>query len=256
MGASIVLLHGGFGRPEVWQQVTGLLDGGGFHLVTPTGPNWGERRDEPLRAYTAAEMAQDLAGQVDAAGQAVHLVGYSMGGVLALELAVMRHWPLASLTLVEASPTPLLRLTEHGAEADGHGAACAAFAAAVAAGEPDVARRVFEANNEPGYWDSLPDPTKATLDRFAPAAARDAMMEAQRHYRAEELAQLDVPTVVAYGSGTIPRLRHISEALARFIPGAELVPIPGADHDVLRTHPAAVAEVILRAVRRREQASR
>ena len=75
-------------------------------------------------------------------------------------------------------------------------------------------------------------------------------MEANRRYHLDSLASVTVPTVVAHGSNTAARLRHVAEALARFLPKAELVAIAGADHDALNSHPAEVAEVIGRSVQR------
>lgn len=193
------MLRGGFGRPEVWREVTALLAPQQLEVFATTGPSWGSRRDEPVRPFTAAEMADDIAAQVTVRGHRVNLVGFSMGGVVAFELALTRRLPLASLTLVEATLSPLLLL--------------------------------------------------ASLNRYAAAAARDGMMESQRRYIEAELASLTVPTVAVHGSQTRPRLRHIAEAVVRFVPNGQEFVIEDANHDMLVTHPGQVAAAIMHAVR-------
>ena len=74
-------------------------------------------------------------------------------------------------------------------------------------------------------------------------------MESQRRYTEAELASVAVPTVAVYGSETRPRLRHIAEAVARFVPNGHVLMIDGADHDMLGTHPAEVAAAVMHAVR-------
>ena len=230
------------------ERLVAHLPPGEFEVVATTGPSWGSRRDEPVRPFTAAEMAEDIASQLAVRDQRVHLVGFSMGGVVAFELALMQRLPLASLTLVEATISPLLRLTEHQAEADEHAQACSDFAAAVSAGEQDAAARAFATVHEPGYWDALPEQARASLNRYAGAAARDGLMESQRRYTEAEVASVAVPTVAVYGSETRARLRHIAEAVARFVPNGQVFVIDGANHDMLVTHPDQVAAANLHAI--------
>lgn len=243
----LVLVHGSYGRPGAWDRTLGVLevDRTRIGVVATTSPGWGERAAEPVQPLTAAEGAADIAAQVPGAEAIpVHLVGFSMGAVLALELALSMRWELLSLTLVEPAISPVLRLAGRADEAERHADACRSFQRAVERRDPDPGAIPMDSNGGPGTWHALPPAVREALNAGAPAAARDAMMEADRRYAPAELDGLFVPTAIAHGSNTVPRLRHIAEALAGLIPSARLVTIDGADHEVLRTHPAGVAAII------------
>jgi pimeloyl-ACP methyl ester carboxylesterase len=65
------------------------------------------RSDKPLARYTTSQMALDVADLVDHVGwtgdRAVHVVGISMGGMIAQELAAHVPARVASLTLVSTA---------------------------------------------------------------------------------------------------------------------------------------------------------
>ena len=62
------------------------------------------RSERPATGYAVADMVADLAAVLDAAGARprVHLVGNSMGGLVALAFALARPERVASLVLVDA----------------------------------------------------------------------------------------------------------------------------------------------------------
>jgi pimeloyl-ACP methyl ester carboxylesterase len=84
---ALVLLHGLNASGLAWQAVIPLLSG--HHLVyAPTAP--GHRGGPPpqRRPATASDLVNSAEGYLDEEGlQRPHLVGHSMGGYLAIELA-------------------------------------------------------------------------------------------------------------------------------------------------------------------------
>lgn len=70
--------------------------------------------DAPFTRYTTSQMAQDTLGLMDYVGwQSAHVVGYSMGGMIAIELATFAPERVRSLSLLattRGSYTPNLRM--------------------------------------------------------------------------------------------------------------------------------------------------
>ncbi len=244
---ALVLVHGSLGRPKVWSPVVERL-----HLrpsdtvATPTSPGWGDRSGDAWAPKTLRDAADDIAGQVDAQGRSVVLVGYSVGAAHALEIALAQRWELEHLVLIEPNPIPVLYLTGQGELADAHTAVSEALRSAAAAGEPDAIAVGVDRVSGKGTWDTMPERARTTLRTMTQSFAADSQRTVCRRYELAELQAIRVPTVVAYGSATTVELRSISEALAKLVPAATLHTIEGADHNVLLSHPDGVAALLQR----------
>jgi len=97
-GSPMLFLHGGGGL-GIWLPAMAKL-AKSFDVIAPEHPGFGES-DTPEWLDTIADLANfylDFLDQLDLTG--VHLVGSSLGGWVAAELAVRNSTRLASLTLV------------------------------------------------------------------------------------------------------------------------------------------------------------
>lgn len=100
-GAPLLFLHGAGGLPAWLPFLERLSDS--FDVIAPDHPTFG-RSDEPEWLDDVGDMAffyLDFMKALDLRG--VHLVGQSLGGWIALEVAVRSTERLASLTLVGAA---------------------------------------------------------------------------------------------------------------------------------------------------------
>lgn len=90
-GAPTVLLVMGLGfRGEIWGETRDALAAAGFRTVTMDNRGVGAS-DRPPRGFTTATMADDAIAVLDAAGAPrAHVVGTSLGGMVAQQLA-LRH---------------------------------------------------------------------------------------------------------------------------------------------------------------------
>lgn len=98
---TIVFLHGGNVASWSWQpQVEGMPD---RHLLTPDLPGFGDRADEDW--ISLGETADDVAGiiRAHAHGGRAHLVGLSLGGLVATHV-MARHPGLLRSCLVSGAP--------------------------------------------------------------------------------------------------------------------------------------------------------
>lgn len=204
--------------------------------------------------YTIADMADDLAGLLDAlALPSAHVVGLSMGGMIAQSLAIRHPGRVRSLTSIMSGPGD--RLTSIGTPR-----AVAALLRPPARDRDEAARRtveIFRVIGSPGYpldEGRLADVGARSFDRSSDPAGMARQMAAMfaSGSRRAALQAVRAPSLVIHGAAD-PLLRPAAgRATARAIPGARLLIIPGMGHDLPR--PAwpqiidAIAEVAARAL--------
>jgi 3-oxoadipate enol-lactonase len=185
--------------------------------------------DTPEGPYTVAEMAGDVGAVLDDAGlDDVHLVGASLGGMIAQEFALTDD-RVRSLSLLcttpggeEAVPIPdetLARMLdvpeEYGPAETIRYKMQPAFTDEFVAENPGVIDRIVD-------WRLETDPSEAAYEwQSAAAGAFDA---------SDRLGNLDVPTLVMHG--TVDRVLPVENAhlLSESIPEAELVTFEGGSH--------------------------
>jgi 2-succinyl-6-hydroxy-2,4-cyclohexadiene-1-carboxylate synthase len=104
-GAPLMLLHGFTGCAQSWAHVRPALTAH-FKLIMPDLPGHGRSASplDPAR-YSIGHCIEDLIAILDFLGvQRTHLLGYSMGGRVALAAAIEHPARFASLILESASP--------------------------------------------------------------------------------------------------------------------------------------------------------
>jgi pimeloyl-ACP methyl ester carboxylesterase len=188
----------------------------------------------PAGPVTIEGMADEVAELLAHLGERpVHVVGLSLGGCVALALALRAPARVRSLTLVNA----FARLRPAGAGATLRLAARLALLATapMSAVAALVARGLF------------PRPEQAAL--YA-AAARSLGRSSRRAYLAglralagfdarAALARVSVPTLVVAGAADTTVGVEVKETLARGIAGSRWVLVPGAGHVTNADHPEA-----------------
>lgn len=188
--------------------------------------------------YTLTDMAHDGIGVLDALGIArAHVVGASMGGMIAQLMAVHHGQRLASLTsimsttgngklpqaekhAIEALTAPITSMEEEALIAHG-------LNIARNIGSPDSPEFPFDVNaqRERVVRNVRRSVYPAGLPRQLAAIIDDGCRRAR-------LAQISTPTLVLHGEAD-PLVRlEAGEDTARHISGARLVTIPGWGHDL------------------------
>lgn len=201
--------------------------------------------DHSSVSYRLEDMAADTVGLLDALGlKAAHVVGASMGGMIAQTLAI-RH-PERVLSLTSMMSTPWVGI---GAPTDE--ARAVLFSPPPTTREEAIERSVavHRVIGSPGYpfdeawqrelagraWDRGLDPAGVARQLLAIYASGD---------RTGELAQVRAPALVVHGE-VDPVVQLVGgKATAAALPDAELLVLPGMGHNL----PQAVWPLVIDAV--------
>jgi 3-oxoadipate enol-lactonase len=248
--APAVLLISGLGMSAAgWVPVADRLLRAGRRVLRPDTRGHGGSA-APDTGYRLADLTTDALGVLDALDvPRADVVGHSLGGMVAAQLALAAPDRVASLTLLGAlvagQPAPpafrdwagqVLRLLKGGGLAGLPDTA--AFAHRIA--DPVLAAQLR------GQVTSTLHAPAFVPENFAdvPAVAAAAPSPWGR-LRAGELA---LPVLDLHGADD-PVVVGSPEPVAEHVPGARTVVLPGAGHLALLEQPAAVAAEILRLTR-------
>ena len=126
-GPRVVFVHGLFGQGKNWTTIAkGLAD---RHRVTLLDlPNHGHSPWTDRADYL--DMAEMVAAELEALGEPVTLVGHSMGGKVAMQLALRRPELLRALVVVDVAP---VEYPSRGGRTDDPDEEASPFAAFIAA---------------------------------------------------------------------------------------------------------------------------
>lgn len=230
----LLLLHSLGTDLRVWDPQAEVL-ARSFRVIRPDLRGHG-LTDAPPGPYSIGGMARDVLALLDALGLGrVHVVGLSIGGMIAQALAAQAPGRVMSLLLCDtamAIPPPQLWL-DRAATVRARGMAAIADAVLARWVTPGFARAP-EARG-----------LRAMLLRTAPegyAAAAEAIAAADL---TQATSALRIPALVLVGERDEATPRISAEALRGAIAGAQLTSIPDAAHIPTLERPDAVTDAIL-----------
>lgn len=229
---TLVLLHGvGLDR-TMWEPVAGLL-GDRFDVRAPDLPGHGVRPPAPA-GTTLADLADGVA---DAVPEGSHLVGFSLGALVAQHLAARRPELVASLTSVSS----VCRRTPAEREAVLHRLRTAE--ADPAASTAASLERWFAGTDVPREWVRRTDATLRANDPDSFLACYRVFATGDEDV-APLLGQITAPALAVTGAddpGSTPEMTH---RLAGSIPGCRAVVVPDARHLLPVQRPRALVDCL------------
>jgi pimeloyl-ACP methyl ester carboxylesterase len=221
-GPVVLFLHGlGMTRTGWDAQLADLGDR--WRCVAWDMPGYGA--SPPLERLSIAAAADAAAGLVADLGGPVHVVGLSMGGMVALELALRHPDAVRSLALCDTSPAFGL----DGTDPEAWRAARLAHLGEGVRVE-DFAETVLRGVMAPDAEPEAVALAVASMLRVPIPGLRQAIAALPDHDARARLGRIAAPTLVVVGELDEETPPAYAEALAAGIPGARLEVIPGAGH--------------------------
>ena len=236
---AVLLLHGLGADSRSWSLQIQPLIQAGFRPIAVDAPGFGASPYD-RHGWRIPRVAGAMVGLLDELhiGRA-HVVGLSMGGTIAQQMALQAPEHVSSLVLV--STFARLRPDNLSGWIYFLSRLVLVFTLGLPAQARLVARRVFPAGED----DTLRGMLVETISRADPRAYRSAMLAMGSFNSLPRLAEIDLPTLVVSGEGDSTVRPARQSQLARGIPGARQVIIPAAGHAVPVDQPEAFNRELL-----------
>ncbi len=218
-GSPVILLHGGLGNSGNWgYQIPALVENGYRAIVIDSRGHGRSRRDE--QPYSYELMASDVLAVMDALLiQKAEFVGWSDGACTALVLASQVPERVAGVFYFACNMDP-------------SGAKEIEFTPVL---KRCISRHIKD-------YERL----SATPDQFGEFSDAVGLMQStQPNYSASDLAGIHVPVVIVQSENDEFIKREHAEYLARTIPNAEFVLLPGVSHFAPLQRPELFNRVML-----------
>lgn len=236
-GAPLLFLHGVQGLPASTSAIELLSQH--FDVLAPDHPGFG-KSDTPDWIGDVPDLGFFYLDLLEALGlTGVHLVGVSLGGWIAMEMAVRSTARIKSVTL---AGTAGIRV-EGAARADMFICTPAELGKLLFVNEDAATKWAAQ-------WQASPEMLEA-YDKNRHAAAKYTWQPRLYNPKlAKWLHRIDTPTQIIWGENDKLIAPAHAAALKEFIPGAEIAMIPGAGHLLDIDQPARFADTVSRFIER------
>ena len=239
-GPFVLFLHGIRGNRGNWSKQLEAFSQR-FRAAAWDARGYGESDDHPGQLQFEY-FSGDVMRVIEHFGvKKAHLVGLSMGGRIARNVAL--RWPerLQSLTLVSTSPgfdaMPVEEVKR--------------FVTERRTRSPETVRKLLGSRARPEAFDVLWE----SVSRMREESFRKTLEASVAQDRGAPIENIRVPTLVVSGDEDTVYPPEMARDVARRIPGAELVMIKGAGHLVNLERPGRFNEVVMDFIERQERKS-
>jgi pimeloyl-ACP methyl ester carboxylesterase len=241
-GDTVLLLHGSTGNGALWRHTAKAL--GLLHCcLAPDLIGYG--RSDPWPAgvsFTLADECNALQPLLACCPEPLHLVGYSYGGVVALQMALSDPARVRTLTLIEPVFFNALRYAQR----------TDAFGQFVRISEDfrttlarDAIRPFIEFWTGRGAWDRLPPSARAGMLNASGKVMLDWRAAFALAPDRASLAALGPRTMLMRGTASPPPMLELVDALHALMPGSSRVIVEGASHLLPLTHAETITAAVL-----------
>ncbi len=220
-----VLLHGVGGGHAAWAAQGPALAAAGWRVVAVDLPGYGA--SAPVQPYTLASMAQQVLALLDHIGAAsAWLVGHSMGGMLAKDIAASVPQRVAALALCNTSPA--FGKPDGAWQAEFLRQRFAPLDAGL--GMPGLAAQLVPTMLGPQATAQAQAQATALMSGVPEATYRAALAALVAFDRRAALGRIGVPTLVLTGAQDRAAPPEVAQGMAQRIAGSTLAVLPGAGH--------------------------
>jgi pimeloyl-ACP methyl ester carboxylesterase len=252
--STVICLHASGGSGAQWKTLAERMQDD-FHVLTPdlyghgSAPAWHGNAGD-IVAADAARIARLAA----AAPGAVHLVGHSYGGAIALRVALYHPESVASVAVYEPVTMRLLfdYNPRHRAAAEVAEIARSIRSDLNGGNAESAARRFVDYWAGPGQWAQLAPERRAAFASRMPVIDAHFVSLLHDTVALRDYSRLRVPVLCLSGRETRASTRRIAELLEYALPDVEAITLNAMGHLGPITHMQPVAQRIALFLRTRE----
>ena len=238
-GPPILLIHGGCSDATFWGSAVDELAAVGRVIIYDRRGCSRSERPDPYRSTSPGEQAADAAGLLEALDAVPAIViGRSLGGMVALELARAHPQLVRGLVLLEAAPSGLSPDADAAMEA----LAARIRAAARTRGIEAVAETLMRVVLQDAGWEDLPETIRQRLTANGATLLVELDMPQPEIPDPTVLRDIAQPVLVVGGLESPPMFEDVNRALVRWLPDARLVHVQGG-HRISPAEPEVVSFV-------------
>jgi 3-oxoadipate enol-lactonase len=245
-GEPLILIHGGVSDRHQYDIFRPLLGDG----IRAIAYDQRDTRENPYEAgsYNIRDLAKDLANFITAMGlERAHILGHSLGGTIAMTIAI--DYPDRVQSVILAGTTPASMLTREAVQ--GVLANNARMDEASALAGDDRADTPMDGFLLPmGITkDKHADPqvlaeVRAVIRPGTPASLERRLMATTDHDVRDELHRIAAPTLVLHGENDLLASADGARFMAERIKGSRLVLLPDTGHSLTIQHRREVAPIV------------
>jgi 3-oxoadipate enol-lactonase len=231
-GPLVLFLHGIRGKRSNWYPQIEFFSRKNFRAAAWDARGYGDSDDydEPLN-FRDHLMGDVLRVAEHFRAPKLHLVGLSMGGRIARNVALYYPERLYSLTVVNANPGFAALSTDD----------VRRFVTERKMRTPESIRKLLGTNPRPGAYEEL----LASIDVIREASYRKTLEASVAQDRDAPIEKIRVPTRIIAGEEDAVYPPELAHAMARRIPGSELVFMQGTGHLANLEQPERFDEILL-----------
>lgn len=226
-GEPVVFIQGLGGPKEGWRFQAGPLSEE-FRILIFDNRGVGDS-DRPDHRYSIPMFASDLSGLMVALGwDSAHIVGGSMGGMIAQEFALAFPYKVRSLTLLYTTPGGR-------SQAPPRSEAIAHWSSQTGKTDEELAQAGAEIGYSKGFREANPELMTELIAGSVKEAPEPQMFlrhldAAMRHDASTRLHHLDMPVLLAHGTDDWLLPHENSQAIQGMVRGSRLELFEGAGH--------------------------
>jgi pimeloyl-ACP methyl ester carboxylesterase len=243
---TVVLLHGSASSSGLWRHTKSALQAR-YRCIAPDLIGYGSSAAWPQQAAFGLEVElRAIEQSLQCCADTFHLVGYSYGGVLALQLALADPRRVQSLTLIEPVFFAALK---YAGDWTSYFEFCRVrdeFVTALARGDRELAMRRFVdfwTGND--AWVGLSADARASMLRAADKIVLDWQASFAADPGRSRLSALAVRTLLVRGSDSPRPMCSLVDALHAIMPGSGRTVVESANHLLPLTHASVLTSAIL-----------
>jgi pimeloyl-ACP methyl ester carboxylesterase len=232
----VVLIHGHSADLRLWEPQAPALLGAGWRVVRYDVRGHG-RSSVPATGYSWEHYLADLRALLDHLRvERAHLAGISMGGAIALQLALEEPGRVASLTLLDSALPGFAYSPEFEGDVERLREAVRAEGSRAALERHWLTHPMFDGvRRRPEAFAALRRmvldyPAADYLDEAEYAQTGGRLAAPPERSAIERLQEVQAPALVVVGERDLPDFRIIADILAENLPRARKLVVPDAGH--------------------------